>query len=268
MSSRLASKRRVAACYAGWALWLPAVLAPVHAAPGPKADAVAAHHVRLTGQGEDNAARVRALVDAHGACAQLRKLEGRPSVALPAELPPVVQAYDVDIYYGAERTVSIVNGKVYEIAQDGDCKLAPRETRHKYLTWPGGSCDIDLLANTARGFCPPNAAPVPMGDGTGTAAARKATDTGKTRVVAGIACRVHGSPGFETCLAQAEQVPGTKLDPWPVQASWFGKVGGIVLDAQTRVMTLTAQQVEWNQHVAADVFELPGGLRVNPGAKK
>lgn len=229
-------------------------------------DGVAVHYVRLTGHGGDNEANRRNVLAMHQGCVDVNTAMGNPSKPLPAGgVPPVVSTKEIEIYYAANRTVTIKQGTLYDIDLT-DCALVGTVHHIVEFAWYGGSCDADLIRKQARGFCDAAAlaasavAPLrPVSPNLGSE---------ETRVVAGTPCQVHRfDPRYERCIAHPGPLQASNPNPIPA-APFNGGVRGLLLEANTPALTLRAQEVRMNLSVSNELFLLPPGMKINPGARR
>ena len=135
-----------------------------------------------------------------------------------------------------------------------------------HFAWGGGACDADMVRKVARGNC----------DAAALAASARAPLRpeppsrvgGETRVVAGMPCQVHRfAPGWELCIAHPATAQLTDPDPIPA-APLNGGVHGLLLEAHTRALTLEAKEARLNLSVPKEMFTLPPGLKMHPGARE
>lgn len=229
---------------------------------------IAVHYVRLTGYGGDNDVNRRNLVLTQRACVDNHARSGKPFVSVPpSAIPAIVQVHEVEIYYAAQRTVTIQHMTLNDIDFD-TCGLLAIVNRVMKITSVAGKCDIDLIRNVALGMCGGSLS-IP---GWPSVLPRRipASPVGSEyRTIAGTTCRVRVSAmlaNWQTCLATAESNPAQQFDPYPVAiAPLNGGEPGLLLETRTPVLTLQAQEVRLNLSVAPALFEIPAGARINPG---
>jgi hypothetical protein len=219
---------------------------------------VPVHYVRLAGHGGDNAANRTHLATTYRACAETQAAFSRPYEPAAAS-PPIVQSHAAEIYYAANRTLTLKEGVLHYI-DPTTCALAQRPHRILELRSRAGRCEVDLLKKEAWGECDAEAharaAAVPgMPAVTGAA----------TRTILGTPCQVHGVPELKTHVCVSHPVPtrGRPRAPYPIPpAPLNGGRPGVVLDIDTPALTLQAQEVRWNLSVSPKLFELPAGIRM------
>lgn len=243
---------------AAWAS--TSVCAPAFAAwhdhmPG---EGLPVHYVRLSGHGGDNAVNRANLAASYKACAETQAAFGRPHEPAPV-LPPIVQTHSAEIYYAANRTLTLKEGTLHFIDPQ-TCALAQRPHRMLELRSRAGRCDVDLLKKEAWGECDAalhaKAAPV---------AALPASPEGATRTLLGTSCQVHAVPALKSqvCVAHPAPTRERPLAPHPIPAAPLnGGRPGVVLDIDTPALTLQAQEVRWNLSVSPKLFDLPLGTRM------
>jgi hypothetical protein len=225
---------------------------------------IPAHHVRLAGVGGDNAANRKNLLVMYRACVETQTAFGKPYQPLREDaIPGTIRASKVDIFYAANRTLTVTRGTAYDIDRTS-CALLAIPHEKWTLQSSAGRCDADLLKKTAIGQCDMQAharAPV--------AAHRKPlpemSATPQVKTVADTACEVHANAAIqsELCIANPRSLVGNALNPYPIPpAPLNGGYPGVLIDAKTPALTLHAEQVEWNTAVAADALALPAGVHV------
>ncbi|QOY94475.1 hypothetical protein IM543_00665 [Massilia sp. UMI-21] len=116
---------------------------------------VQVHYVRLQGYLEgnpSNAIRLEQLKETVKACLRRRKTEGKP-VRPPTTWPDFLQRSREDVYYATNRSIRYLTNIAYDVNQD-DCSLYENVTQSADLVSMAGSCDVDLKAKNAKGYCP------------------------------------------------------------------------------------------------------------------
>ena len=261
---------------------------------------VAAHYVRLSGSGGDNEVNRRNLLVTYKACAETQAAFGRPFESLPAQgLPAIVSTHEIEIYYAANRTLTIKQGTLYSI-DSTTCAVVATAHRFLELRSGAGRCDIDVLKNKAVGNCDASAhAQAAAWSGAGQASASmSAVDMGKvpaqmraqvqveldrmakrdapasidgsiepieTREVANTVCTVHRNRAVmsELCVANPMPTALNLFTPYPIPpAPLNGGIPGILIAAKTLALTLVAQEVQWNISVSPSLFNIPRNVRV------
>lgn len=260
---------------------------------------VAAHYVRLSGSGGDNEANRRNLLVTYKACGETQAAFGRPFESLPVQgLPAIVSTHEIEIYYAANRTLTIKQGTLFSI--DGKtCALVATPHRFLELRSGAGRCDIDLLKNKAAGNCdasahaqaaawsgarPPSASVSAMDMDKVPAQTRAQVQTQldelrrrsapaspeagsystETKEVANTSCQVYRNLAVmtELCIANPAPTAPNPLAPYPIPAAPLnGAIPGILIAAKTPALTLVAQEVRWNLSVSPDLFNLPTDAR-------
>jgi hypothetical protein len=255
------------------------------------------HYVYLTGHWFDSKAEHDHLQEVYSSCVALHKRSGEPFSPLPPEgIPETPSPQNLEIYYGENRSLVIVKGKVHSIDLES-CAL--RVHPHHYLQLPTGSaeCSINLLTNFADGICDehmlnrernvtdnkPSPSFKPMGDINSIPPAsraqilewaqrnaarppRKSTvqPTGERRLIAGYQCDVYGKPDLiERCIANP-----TSDFPLPI-AGENGYLPGLMLQLRAPGRILDAQEVILNMGVSRTLFDIPPGVtpRASSGNK-
>ena len=225
------------------------------------------HYVHLTGHGGDNDANRANLLARQHACVDMMKVLGKSVKSMSAdELPAVISVHDIEIYYAAQRTLTVSQGTLFDINRD-DCTVLPVPHHIVHFAWTAGRCDVDLIRKLARGSC--DVASLAGGPLPGAAVQprrpARALDV-PGRVVAGVSCQDHRLPlGDEVCVAEpdAKDAPNPyPIPPAPLNAG----VPGILVEARTRALTLRAREVRLNISVSNQMFALPPGIRVKAGA--
>ena len=103
------------------------------------------HYVHLTGYGGDNDVNRRNLLLDYQGCVDVHKAFGNPFNPLPPSgIPPIVEAFDIEIYYSSNR-VFIVSHSTANLIDFDACALishsmSERTTPKRYLgqrpRWP------------------------------------------------------------------------------------------------------------------------------------
>lgn len=251
---------------------------------------VLAHYVKLKGHGLDNDRQLASLMDEYAACAKANELAGKP-VQPPPKLPEERLPVEHEIYYSANRTLSVKRGVLYVIDRD-TCALATRKHHIHVLRSSAGKCDIDLVRNEARGECDSAAharapasrtaaAKVPAVDmekvpphlrarveeqlkqmkaaqPAGSGAAGQAQRAG-SKTVAGHQCTV-----YRLESVQAEKCVAHPPSPFVIPAAPYNEgLPGILLQVrQPAVIALDAERVTLNLKVSEQLFSVPRGARI------
>jgi hypothetical protein len=242
---------------------------------------VTVHYVRLTGYGGDNDANRKQLLADHYACTEHNKFLKKPSAPLSAAaVPAIPQPFDIEVYYSANRILTLVQGKLYYI-DDENCKLEAKPHHHIRVNSYAGECNTDLVMKVARGQCDDNAhlhAPVPPPqysiaterpamDMTGLPSAIStpvqaqlnalATYAG-TKTILGMKCSISQAKSLdhEACIAHP---PSSFVIP---AGSINGPIPGLLLELKDRAMTLEAQELGLEKRVSQSLFAVPKGVKV------
>ena len=195
---------------------------------------VKVHYVRLQGYLEgnpSNAIRLAQLKEAVKACLHWHEKEGR-EVHPPTTWPDFLQRSREDVYYASNRSIRYLTTIAYDVNQE-DCSLYENITQSADLVSMSGSCDIDLKARSAKGYCPANghasapvkrAGPTVMADEALKQMAvdprmaatvenirkvlkESSTGTGRKREILGLECEVWDQPavpgGGTACFTKA-----------------------------------------------------------------
>lgn len=263
--------------------------AAAHAAPVSRdayPGSVLVHYVKLTGHGGDNDEQRRALLLEYEGCVGRNKVLGRAVQPLQADQIPAVRLpVEHEIYYSANRTLSVKRGVLYIIDQ-ANCALRTREHHMQILRSSIGKCDIDVIRNEARGRCDSAAHARASASDSASAADASAVDMGKvpsylraqvetqikqtrqqlqrsgTKTVAGHQCTVYRleSGHSEKCVANPPS-------PFAIPAAPFNEgLPGILLAVTQPAMTLEAQQVTLNLRVSENLFTVPAGAKIYSAA--
>ncbi len=257
------------------------------------------HYVRLTGYGGDNDVNRNNLIVAHQACVRTQTAFGKPAKTLaPGEIPAVISTQEVEIYYAANRTLTVKQGILHDIDRD-TCALVAIPHRTAELQSSAGRCDIDLIKKTARGQCdaslheraavhpagirPPKVdlEKVPLSMRAQVQAqverleqlGRAKPDTSgpaqsdaQRKTVAGLPCEVYRNEAMHAiwCIARPAASPARPLVPYPIPAAPLNSgISGVLLEARSPALTLQAQQIRLNTSVSVDLFAIPPDVRVN-----
>lgn len=286
------------------------LMASRHAEPAwhdvhPGSD-VAVHYVRLTGYGGDNDVNRKNLIDTYRACADLQAGLGKPVKALPPEgAPAVVSTQEIEIYYAANRTLTVKQGALYDIDR-GTCALVAIPHRMLELRSAAGRCDIDLIKKEARGQCDASAheRAAALSSASAPDAKVPAIDLGKVpprmraqveaqlerlkqlpgreqtapaaespailqrKTLVNTPCEVHRHEALRStlCIARLASSPERLLNPYPIPAAPLnGGIPGLLMEAKTPALTLQAQQVQLNLSVSKTLFEIPADVKVKSG---
>lgn len=199
-----------------------------------RGDSVQVHYVRLQGHLEgnpSNAIRLEQLKETVRACLLHRETEGK-EVRPPTTWPDFLQRSREDVYYATNRSIRYLTSVAYDVNQE-DCSLYENITLSADLVSMAGSCDVDLKAKNAKGYCPADghasapvkrAGPTVMADealkqmaadprlAAAVANIRKAlkessTATGRKREILGFECEIWSQPaapgGGTACFTKA-----------------------------------------------------------------
>lgn len=265
---------------------------------GQTEGSVPVHYVRLTGYGGDNDVNRKNLITDQHACVRVLAAFGRSAKALaPNEVPAVIAVVETEIYYAANRTLTINQGILHAI-DDDTCALIEIPHRIAKLASSIGRCDIDLIKKVARGQCdaaqheqaiahttrvrPPKVdldkVPLAMraqvkahierlqqlGQATPEMPEAAASEA-ERKVVAGMPCEVHRNDAVNVALCIASRpASGTRpLVPYPIPiAPYNGGNPGILLETRSPAITQQAQQVRLNISVPRALFMIPADVTI------
>jgi hypothetical protein len=254
------------------------------------------HYVHLKGHYFDSKVEHDDLHENYAFCVRLHKSRGEPFVPLPPEgIPEIPSPQELEIYYGENRSLIIVKGKVHSIDLSS-CAL--KVYSHHYLHLPTGSadCKINLLTKVAENICDEhmldreqnvtgndvNPSFKPMGDINKVPPAHRAAildwakrnaarpptkstaqPTGEQRHIAGYRCDVYGKPDLiERCIAK----PNSDFE-FPV--TWGnGNILGLMLQVRDQGKKLDAQEVILNMGVSRTLFDIPPGVTARASSGK
>jgi hypothetical protein len=256
------------------------------------------HHVQLTGYGGDNANALRNLAAMHEACIQHNRTIARASQPLPAGgLPTWVNAFEIDIYYAANRTLE-VKKSFHHSVDPASCALEAKESINLTLFSSAGKCDADVAKKTALGQCDSqqhaksvvlkaneisvttaealakmDLSKLPSDQRAKIEASLKTlniatpvSDSSVNRVVAGYQCRSFedAALNIQRCLAQPSPQIIANLNPYPIPpATLNGKKPGVLLEIKSLAMTVTARAVAYNLAVSPDLFMIPSDYKLS-----
>jgi hypothetical protein len=231
---------------------------------------VPVHYVRLKGHSGDNEQNRKLLLIEHQACVARKAAFGQPYQPLdPRAVPPVISSRDVEIYYAANRTLTVTQGVAYQIDFD-TCALKQVTGRTLKLLSSIGGCDIDFSKKQAKGACDTNAhaqspsishltRPRPPPD------TSQAPLPLETKTIGNTPCQVHRHAALNTevCLANPTPAQGHALKPYPIPAAPFnGGNPGVLIDHQSPALTLKLQDIHWNMSVSEKLFTIPADFKV------
>lgn len=256
---------------------------------------VVVHYVRLTGSASDSKVERGNLQITYDACSSRNAGLGHPVTPLPdGGIPEVPSPIEVQIYYSANRTVAVSEGKIHDINFD-TCALEASPRHNLTLRSAAGECKADLIKASAYGTCDERAhrdAPAATAQQPGLPAlpkldtrrmtpqlraqfeaaearvsmyqprASSLPPTGETRQVAGEHCAVYRLDGLfnEKCIAR----PGSRF--FIPASSLNGAIPGLLLQIKSRMLNVTAQQVTMDMKVSQSLFAVPPGVRIRPGS--
>lgn len=263
---------------------------------------VPVHFVSLKGHGGDNALLRKELLESHRACFELLPALGKKPVPLPPTgIPAHVLSKQIDIYYAANRTLSVSQGVLYSIDMN-TCALTETPHHITAIFSSAGKCDIDHVRKEARGMCDMSAhrkakihapahafpaSPPPKLDHL-SAEQRKLVEeqmkkmsnilpstsgsiglmraTAEVRQIAGMHCTVWQAatdPDWKLCIASLASHATKSLQPAPPVISAFNSgVPGLLLEAKTAPLTLKAEQASLNQTIPESRFNIPAGFKM------
>jgi hypothetical protein len=224
----------------------------------------AMHHVHLTGFGGDNSRKRELLPQTHRACLGLNQSLQKPAKLLaPDAVPPIIEAFDINIYYTSNRTLIDVKSTSYGI-DSNDCSLYSWKNHNATLNSSIGSCDMDLVKEKAKGKCDANAhqtasARYGFEDGAMKREPAKTTlESLLTKNIARTDCQVSQLKilGTEKCVAHPQSA-------FPIPASPYNfERAGLLLEMTGPVMTIKADQVDLNLALDPELFSIPKNLAV------
>lgn len=116
---------------------------------------VKVHHVRLQGYLEGNPSNTTRLAQLHEAvksCVNRYQTVGR-AVRLQSQWPDYLLGSREDVYYAENRQIRYTTVIAY-VLNPADCGLIENVSRTADLVSAGGTCNVDLVARTAKGYCP------------------------------------------------------------------------------------------------------------------
>ena len=247
-----------------------------------------AHHVHLKGSGGNNEVNRHQLQIDYQACVRSKSISGRYFKTLPdGGIPNTILSESVDIYYAENQTLSNFESKLFVLNYD-DCGLDVVARHNATLNSKNGSCEIDFMKKTAKGICNANApANVRSSENLRPSAFQNALKNippekraliesqfknkgqiaadlyttqlqrGEVKMIARTECQLYqfGSAG-EKCVANPPS-------PFSIPSSPLHfAVPGILLSSRTNAMTLEADEVNLNQEVNLNLFEVPEDFRV------
>lgn len=267
---------------------------PYHSGVGGAAARVAYVHLVMEQTPEHREADRRWLEEQHEICRQGKEgveLIGKaaePYRALPPEgVPERPWIEDIEIYYAAGRSVTVVTTTTYSIDlarptarhpdRKGDCALARTTARTIHYLDGASECkvrqtagrrELGLSCKQVPGRARANVAapgivharPLPQAPqraggaflpGLPEAALPMLVGTGETRLIAGRRCRVFGTPDL------LEQCVETQEDPAVLQVSPFNRVSGLLLQAVMSNRRYTARRAEAGIEVGEHLFRIP-----------
>lgn len=269
-----------------------------HAASGDAHDkAVVAHLVHLSGYGGDNEANRKALSDKYKACADRNTLAKKKITPLPAAgIPEKALTIEDDIYYSANRTLTVKQGILYDIDFE-TCALVERPHHVNELRSSSGICSMDMIKKEARGQCDNNAVDTAAGSASTGSIAHKANRkapvfdpekvppefraslreqmerlktlpqspggahmpaTGASKLIAHYQCEVYrdNKLDIEVCVAHPKS---TFVIP---AAGLNATVPGILLEAKSKALAMQANKVNMDTAVSPDMFLVPADIKI------
>lgn len=256
---------------------------------------VRAHHVHLSGHSANNESARQLMQQERQACAEINASLGN-LVAPVTAIPPIIDQQDVDIYYAAGLTATIISGRSYSLDRS-NCAIEATDYSHLRLFGNNVSetCTVDLIKRRANGLCLPakeegkrqnvanspgvdlSKVPPHLRDDTQRALAQLAQRkrhaptngslqaTGEFRTIAGTKCRVHrhASLPLEKCIAQPDSA-------FPIPPSSFhAGLPGLLLymTIGDQAPTLTASEVHLDIGLSAEAFAVPADIRRDTGKR-
>lgn len=263
---------------------------------------VPVHFVSLKGYGGDNAVWRKELLESHRACVELLSKLGKTPVPLPPTgIPAHVLSEQIDIYYAANRTLSVSQGVLHSI-DFNNCALTETPHHITAISSSAGKCDIDHVRREARGMCDMSAhrkaklrapahafppSPQPKLDHLSAEQRKLVEDqlkkmsgilpstrgsiglmraTEEVRQIAGMHCTVWQAapdPDWKLCIASLASHPTKSLQPALPDAGHFNSgVPGLLLEAKTAPLTLKAEKASLNQTIPESRFNVPAGFKM------
>ncbi len=207
-----------------------------------------------------------------------RSLGNDPGPLAPppaAHAPEKVKISDVEIYYSAGRSVTVVTSSFFDInllegegsplecARRADCSLRELKTKFLYVRHGTGICEVDLLKGRyVSKNCPwTESAPGVRGE----SSKKTSRATGERRQIAGQECEV-----FDLANGTLERCFALPPSSFPIPVSHHsGRRPGLLLQQKWLPMgeTLTAKEVRLEMDVSAAIFDPPPGVRLE-GAQR
>lgn len=258
------------------------------------------HYVELRGHGGDNDVNRENMLAAYHGCVSIQTAFSRPYQPLPTSgIPPVVIDITIEIYYAANRTLTIQHGTLYDI-NPLTCAVEAIPHHTSTLDSSIGYCRIDWLTKTAIEMCdtkaheraplrlppPPAEVTVPIVDMNKVPPAMRAqleahlnrlrqvlpaTAPGgsdlkrEIRLIADTNCQryVHRVARTEFCMATSPPSVDQALRPSSYSPAPLGGGHlGVLMELKSPALTLKALQVQWSMTVSAEMFQLPPGVKV------
>jgi len=251
------------------------------------------HYVHLTGYGGDNDVNRQNLLLDYQGCVDVHKAFGNLYNPLPSSgIPPIVEAFDMEIYYSSNR-VLIVSHSTANLIDFDACALVSHSKRKLELNSVIGSCKIDLNTQKAIGACDEKAqerapdstlakiapAKIPPIDLNklpphmrakvaaqidqfnklpGGPAGRGALLPAGHKTIKNYPCTIYRANALKTevCIAHPKS-------SFPIPASLMnGGIPGLLLEVHSPALTLQAQEVKMEMPVAKSIFAIPSGIKV------
>ena len=235
-----------------------------------QAPELAVHLVHLTGYGGDNTANHNAVIAEYKACAERNAVLKKKTIPLPPDgVPEIPRPIEDDIYYGANRTLTVKQGKLYAIDFD-TCELAAHPHHVNELRSDVGVCSIDMIKKEARGQCDDKtydsgpatsighmdrSKKLPQGsNGFGLSA------TGASKTIANHKCEIYREDklDIEVCIANPKSA-------FVIPAAGFNAtIPGLLLETKTKALTMQANMVNMDLTVSSDFFLVPKDIKILP----
>lgn len=244
-----------------WASSACVVIAALHdQVPGSD---VPVHYVHLTGHGGDNEINLKNLKETYQACVTTHMALSKPYQPQRADaMPPIVAVIDAEIYYAANRTLTVQHGVLHSINPE-NCGVEATHHHVTRLQSSIGRCDMDMVKKETKGICDADAhakAPYRVVSRPGLPDA-----AGETQLVLNTRCQMHRNPLVAAELCVANPASGQDLSPYPIPASHLNAgIPGVLMEVKSPALTLTAQQIHWNMAVSAKLFGVPADVTVRP----
>ena len=252
-----------------------------------------AHQVHLSGYAGDNTANRNALLSKYKACMDRNAISQKKTSLLPQDgVPEIPQSIEDDIYYSANRTLTVKQGKTYDIDFD-TCELVTHLHHVNELRSVAGICSIDMIKKEARGQCDRPAQESVSASGMVPATIKKTPTfdldkvppelqatllaqmerlktlpktshgiglpvTGESKIIANYECEIYRNSqlDIEVCVAHPK---GSFVIP---AAGLNATVPGLLLKTKSKALTMQANKVNMDIAVPQDIFFVPADIKI------